>query len=102
MSDSTQYCPSDEQLLPGNEKPNNPVVTVCTSSKQKRLLSHRSRRSVTDSDDVVLDNDSLEYDDDVESINSTVRYFDIIKLLRTTIAIVKMPLQDIKMRKKMK
>ncbi|CAG2226669.1 unnamed protein product [Mytilus edulis] len=65
LSDSTQYCPSDEQLLPGNEKPNNPVVTVCTSSKQRRSLSHRSRRSVTDTDDVVLDNDSLDYDDDV-------------------------------------
>ncbi|XP_071142810.1 von Willebrand factor D and EGF domain-containing protein-like [Mytilus edulis] len=65
LSDSTQYCPSDEQLLPGNEKPNNPVVTVCTSSKQRRSLSHRSRRSVTDTDDVILDNDSLDYDDDV-------------------------------------
>lgn len=76
LSDSIEYCPSDTQSKPGNNIPINPIVTTCTSNMQKRSLSHRNRRSVTDSDDLVLDTIPLEYDDDVnDNITVILRRF---------------------------
>lgn len=71
LSDSTEYCSSDTESGPGSNIPSNPVVTTCTSNMQKRSLSLRTRRSVTDNDDIVLDTIPLEYDDDVND-NVTV------------------------------
>ncbi|XP_063420087.1 uncharacterized protein LOC134705260 [Mytilus trossulus] len=76
LSDSTEYCSSGTQSGPGNSIPSNPVVTTCTSNMQNRSLSLRTRRSVTDNDDIVLDTIPLEYDDDVNDNVTEPDYTD--------------------------
>lgn len=82
LTDSTQYCSSDEQSTSNKDNSIPSFVTSCyTTSRKKRSLTHSiHRRSVTDSDDVI-DVPSLEYDEDALniSLNSTVN----IKFIQT-------------------
>ncbi|XP_052073689.1 von Willebrand factor D and EGF domain-containing protein-like isoform X2 [Mytilus californianus] len=74
LSESTQYCSSDDQSTSNKDNSIKPFVTSCyTISRKKRSLTHSiHRRSVSDSDDVI-DVPSLEYDKDAlnTSLNTT-------------------------------
>ncbi|XP_063420083.1 von Willebrand factor D and EGF domain-containing protein-like [Mytilus trossulus] len=70
LTESTQYCSSDEPSTSNKENSIPSFVTSCyTNSRKKRSLTHIiHRRSVSDSDDVI-DVPSLEYDEDALNIS---------------------------------